>query len=49
MGKARFMLIREIGAGMWNEIYHVLTQLLVAEIMKGPGRSLGRRQPVCFI
>ena len=34
MGKARFMLIREIGAGMWNEIYHVLTQLLVAEIMQ---------------
>lgn len=34
MGKARFMLKREIGAGMWNEIYHVLTQLLVAEIMQ---------------
>lgn len=34
MVKAGFLLIREIGAGMWNEIHHVLTQLLAAEIMQ---------------
>ena len=34
MTEAKFLLIREIGAGMWNEIHHVLTQLLAAEIMK---------------
>lgn len=34
MAKARFMLIREIGAGMWNELHHVLGQLLAAEIQQ---------------
>ncbi|HHW48217.1 MAG TPA: hypothetical protein GXX14_06325 [Clostridiaceae bacterium] len=34
MGKTKFLLIREIGQGLWNEMHHVLTQLLVAEIMK---------------
>lgn len=30
----RFLLIREIGAGLWNELHHVLVQLLVAEILQ---------------
>jgi len=34
MVKNRFLLIREIGAGLWNEMHHVLTQLLAAEIMQ---------------
>ncbi len=34
MAKARFMLIREIGAGMWIELHHVLGQLLAAEIQQ---------------
>lgn len=33
MAKGKFMLIREIGMGLWNEIHHVLTQLIIAEIM----------------
>ncbi|HHW01044.1 MAG TPA: hypothetical protein GXX36_16030 [Clostridiaceae bacterium] len=34
MKKTKFLLIREIGQGLWNELHHVLTQLLVAEIMQ---------------
>jgi len=34
MAKIKFLLIREIGAGLWNEIHHVLTQLLAAEILQ---------------
>lgn len=34
MPEQKFLLIREIGAGLWNEIHHVLTQLLAAEIMQ---------------
>ncbi|UZQ84547.1 O-fucosyltransferase family protein [Thermoclostridium stercorarium] len=29
----KFLLIREIGMGLWNELHHVLAQLLVAEIV----------------
>jgi len=29
-----FILIREIRAGMWNELHHVLTQSLIAEILQ---------------
>lgn len=28
-----FLLIREIGAGLWNEMHHILAQLLAAEIL----------------
>ena len=34
MSRTKFLLIREIGAGLWNEMHHVLTQLLAAEIMQ---------------
>ncbi|HEY8422000.1 MAG TPA: hypothetical protein VIL05_09710, partial [Thermoclostridium sp.] len=34
MAGAKFLLIREIGAGLWNELHHVLTQLLAAEILQ---------------
>ena len=34
MKKEKFLLIREIGAGLWNELHHVLTQLLAAEILQ---------------
>ncbi|MGE5613973.1 MAG: O-fucosyltransferase family protein [Bacillota bacterium] len=34
MTKKKFLLIREIAAGLWNEMHHVLTQLLAAEILK---------------
>jgi hypothetical protein len=34
MTKTKFLLIREIAAGLWNEMHHVLTQLLAAEIMQ---------------
>ena len=34
MTGSKFLLIREIGAGLWNEIHHVLTQLLIAEILQ---------------
>lgn len=34
MTESKFLLIREIGAGLWNEMHHVLTQLLAAEIMQ---------------
>lgn len=34
MAQPKFLLIREIGAGLWNEIHHVLTQLLAAEIIQ---------------
>jgi len=34
MKAARFLLIREIGMGLWNEMHHVLTQLLAAELMQ---------------
>jgi len=34
MPKTKFLLIREIGQGLWNEMHHVLTQVLAAEIMQ---------------
>jgi hypothetical protein len=34
MTKIKFLLIREIAAGLWNEMHHVLTQLLAAEILQ---------------
>jgi len=34
MSRTKFLSIREIGAGLWNEMHHVLTQLLAAEIMQ---------------
>jgi len=34
MARERFLLIREIGAGLWNELHHILTQLLAAEIVR---------------
>lgn len=34
MTGTKFLLIREIGAGLWNEMHHVLTQLLAAEIVQ---------------
>jgi len=34
MSKDKYLLIREISAGLWNEMHHVLTQLLVAEILQ---------------
>jgi len=34
MTKSKFLLIREIGHGLWNELHHVLTQLLAAEILQ---------------
>ncbi|MGI6667968.1 MAG: hypothetical protein ACOX4M_00465 [Acetivibrionales bacterium] len=40
MKKTKFLLIREITAGLWNEMHHVLTQLLAAEIL--------RRVPVVY-
>lgn len=27
----KFLLIREIGAGLWNELHHILTQLVISE------------------
>jgi len=30
----KFILIREIRAGLWHELHHILTQLLVAEILQ---------------
>lgn len=34
MKMAGYLLIREIGMGFWNEMHHVLTQLLCAELMR---------------
>jgi len=34
VAKTGFMLIREIRTGMWNELHHVLTQLLIVEILQ---------------
>ncbi|NLG88796.1 MAG: hypothetical protein GX494_06195 [Clostridiaceae bacterium] len=34
MTKTKFLLIREIAAGLWHEMHHVLTQLLAAEILQ---------------
>jgi len=34
MTEKKFLLIREIVAGLWNELHHVLTQLLFSEIMQ---------------
>jgi len=34
MTKTKFLLIREIAAGLWNEMHHVLSQALAAEIMQ---------------
>jgi len=34
MAGRKFLLIREIGAGLWNEIHHILTRLLAAEIVQ---------------
>lgn len=34
MKKERFLLIRELVAGLWHELHHVLTHLLVAEIQQ---------------
>ncbi|HOJ80444.1 MAG TPA: hypothetical protein PLG72_06305, partial [Clostridiales bacterium] len=43
MANTGFILIREIRAGMWNELHHVLTQSLIAEILqRAPGVYWGK-------